>query len=288
MLSEVSAPAHWRTVDFISDLHLHASEPQTAQAWKDYLARTQADAVFLLGDLFEVWVGDDALDEADDEDARLTRDFDSSCIEALHGASRRCALYFMHGNRDFLFGFGAAPGQASAAERAGLTLLADPATLVFGHDRNGHPARWLLSHGDALCLDDREYQAFRSQVRTPEWQQRFLTQTLTQRRAFARGLRAQSEARKKQNSVDGTSFAESYADADSELTRAWLQAAHAPALIHGHTHRPANHDMGPGLTRHVLSDWHLDGDTPSRAEVLRLRLDQDGTVNLQRLAPGDV
>ncbi len=283
MLSEVTAAAHWRMVDFISDLHLHASEPATARAWKDYLARTRADAVFLLGDLFEIWVGDDALDDADTEE---TRDFDRDCIEALQAASRRRALYFLHGNRDFLFGLGAAPGQTTAAERAGLTLLADPATLVFGRDKNGQPARWLLSHGDALCLDDREYQAFRAQVRAPEWQQRFLSQPLAQRRAFARSLRAQSEARKKESSAEGKNYAESYADADPSLTRAWLQTAQAPALIHGHTHRPADHDLASGLTRHVLSDWHLDGNAP-RADVLRLRLDEDGSVTLQRLAPAE-
>lgn len=283
-VAEVEAPAAWRVVDFISDLHLQAGEPGTVQAWKRYLAQTPADAVFLLGDLFEVWVGDDALDDqgADPSSAQESA-FERDCVAALRAASTEHALYFLHGNRDFLLG-------EDAARRAGMTLLADPSVLVFG-TREGRPARWLLSHGDALCLDDREYQAFRAQVRTTEWQQRFLAQPLSQRRAFARNLRAQSEARKQASAAAGGDYAETYADADPALTRAWLQAARAGRLIHGHTHRPADHllDGGPiaastaSPMRHVLSDWHLDGAAP-RAEVLRLSLAQAGDeAQLQRL-----
>lgn len=284
-IAEVTAPAHWRVVDFISDLHLQASEPRTVQAWKQYLANTPADAIFLLGDVFEVWVGDDAMDdpgadEASAEEAAFERD----CIAALHAsASQGRALYFLHGNRDFLLG-------EQAALRAGMTLLADPAVLVFGAAQ-GQPARWLLSHGDALCLDDRDYQALRAQLRAPEWQQRFLAQTLAQRWAFARGLRAQSEARKQASAAQDGHPSETYADADPALTLAWLQTARASTLIHGHTHRPADHPVegepgsgtsGP-LTRIVLSDWHLDGAT-ERAEVLRLSLAQAGdAAQLRRL-----
>lgn len=272
-VAEVTAPAHWRIVDFISDLHLQASEPRTVQAWKHYLATTPADAIFLLGDVFEVWVGDDALDDrggdaASAEEAAFERD----CIAALHAsASQGRALYFLHGNRDFLLG-------EQAARRAGMTLLIDPSVLVFGAVQ-GQPMRWLLSHGDALCLDDRDYQALRAQLRAPEWQQRFLGQTLAQRRAFARNLRAQSEARKQASVTQGGHPSETYADADAALTLTWLRDARASTLIHGHTHQPADHpvDGEPGhgssapLTRIVLSDWHLDGAT-ERAEVLRLSL----------------
>ena len=258
--AELHAPAHWRVVDFISDLHLQASEPQTVQAWQDYLAHTRADAVFMLGDIFEVWVGDDGLD-SEDEDAR----FERACIETMHAASQRCALFLMHGNRDFLLG-------TAAAQRARFTLLSDPTTLVFGGQH------WLLSHGDALCLDDREYMAFRAQVRTESWQQAFLAQPLAQRRQIARGLRQHSEERKRSGVT--------YADVDGPLAREWLQEAQALTLIHGHTHKPADHELGPGLVRHVLSDWDLAAQTP-RAEVLRLQLSADGTPGMRRLPLAD-
>jgi UDP-2,3-diacylglucosamine hydrolase len=253
--AELHAPAHWRVVDFISDLHLQASEPQTVQAWQAYLARTRADAVFMLGDLFEVWVGDDGLD-GEDEEAR----FERSCIEALHRAGAQRALYLLHGNRDFLLG-------AEAARRAACTLLDDPTVLSFGG------RRWLLSHGDALCLDDHEYLAFRAQVRTPAWQQAFLAQPLTQRRQIARALRQQSEERKRSGVA--------YADVDAPLARQWLQQAQATELIHGHTHQPADHELGRGLRRRVLSDWDLEA-RPPRAEVLRLQ-QTGGEVIVQRL-----
>lgn len=253
--AELHAPAHWRVVDFISDLHLQVSEPQTVRAWKDYLTQTHADAVFLLGDIFEVWVGDDGVD-GEDDDAR----FEHDCIELLHSVGQHCALYLMHGNRDFLLG-------SEAARRAACTLLDDPTVLIFG-DR-----RWLLSHGDALCLDDREYLAFRAQVRTAAWQQAFLAQPLAQRRQIARGLRQQSEARKGSGA--------DYADVDAPLARQWLQQAQATELIHGHTHKPADHALGGGLRRRVLSDWDMEAHTP-RAEVLRLQ--RTGLeVSVQRL-----
>ncbi|MCZ8251905.1 MAG: UDP-2,3-diacylglucosamine diphosphatase [Hylemonella sp.] len=253
--AELHAPAHWRVVDFISDLHLQASEPQTVQAWKDYLRQTRADAVFLLGDIFEVWVGDDGLD-GDDEDAR----FERACIDMLSSAGERRPLHLMHGNRDFLLG-------PEAARRARCTLLDDPTVLIFGN------RRWLLSHGDALCIDDHEYLAFRAQVRTPRWQQAFLAQPLAQRRQIARGLRQQSEERKR-SGVD-------YADVDASLARQWLQQAQATELIHGHTHKPADHALGAGLHRRVLSDWDLQA-VPPRAEVLRLQ-DTGHDVSVQRL-----
>ena len=255
--AELLAPASWRVVDFISDLHLQASEPQTLRAWAGYMGATCADAVFILGDLFEVWVGDDG-PAADDEESR----FERHCIDTLHTASTRRPLYFLHGNRDFLVGM-------AAARSAGLTLLDDPTVLAFGTQR------WLLSHGDALCLDDREYLQFRAQVRTPAWQQAFLARPLAERRAFARGLREQSESRKRS--------ATAYADVDAPMARDWLQTAHAAALIHGHTHKPADHVLGPGLSRHVLSDWDATA-RPARAEVLRLSLAGDGgSTRLQRL-----
>jgi UDP-2,3-diacylglucosamine hydrolase len=264
-IAELTAPANWRVVDFISDLHLQAAEPQTVQAWEDYMAHTRADAVFILGDLFEVWIGDDALGTSDATPASPAG-LEDRCTRSLRAASRRCAIFFMHGNRDFLFG-------AAGARACGLSLLADPTALNFAGQR------WLLSHGDALCLDDTDYLKFRAQVRSPEWQQAFLAKPLSERRAIALGMRAQSEARK--------SSAAAYADVDTAQAIRWLQAAGARELIHGHTHKPADHDLGHGLRRRVLSDW--DGAaSPVRAQVLRLSVARPGEeVQLTRLAPTD-
>ena len=237
---ELVAPSHWRTVDFLSDLHLQASEPDTLAAWHHYLQTTPADALFILGDLFEVWVGDDALDDPGS--------FESQACALLQAASRQRALFFLHGNRDFLIG----PG---FAQRTGATLLHDPTVLVW------QGQRLLLSHGDALCLDDVDYQRFRVQARSVQWQEHFLAQPLAQRRAQARGIRAESEARKQSGAV--------YADVDGPAAIAWLQAARATTLVHGHTHRPAEHPLAPDVRRVVLSDWDAAAHPP-RADVLRL------------------
>jgi UDP-2,3-diacylglucosamine hydrolase len=259
-IAELIAPANWRVIDFISDLHLQDSEPQTVQAWEDYMAHTRADAVFILGDLFEVWIGDDVLaaSPAGSEAAR----FEQRGCRTLRKTSERCAVFFMHGNRDFLI-------DEAGAQACGMRLLADPTALFFGTQR------WLLSHGDALCLLDTEYLQFRALVRSPAWQQAFLAKPLHERRTIAQGLRAQSEARKRSGA--------SYADVDKVEAIRWLQIAGAPELIHGHTHQPADHELGPGLHRRVLSDW--DGAaTPARAQVLRLSLDNVGNpVQVQRL-----
>ena len=239
---ELPAPPHWRTLDFISDLHLQASEPATLAAWQQYLQATPADALFILGDLFEVWVGDDALDEAGS--------FEAQCAALLLATSQRLPVFFMHGNRDFLVG-------DRFFQRSGATGLSDPTVLGFGGQR------WLLSHGDALCLDDVDYQRFRATVRSAAWQHPFLAQPLPLRRAQARAMRAHSTALQRP--------AHTYADVDGPAACAWLQAADSTVLLHGHTHRPGDHALAPGLSRSVLSDWELDA-TPPRAEVLRLHL----------------
>jgi UDP-2,3-diacylglucosamine hydrolase len=244
-IAELHAPAAWRTVDFISDLHLQASEPATFEAWRHYLESTPTDALFILGDLFEVWVGDDVVGA---DVFAATASFEGQCARLLGQTAGRLALFFMHGNRDFLVGQG-------LMDLCGSSLLADPTVLVFDEQR------WLLSHGDALCLDDVDYMRFREQVRSPEWQQAFLSKPLAERQAIARGLRQQSEARKQSGAE--------YADVDAGAARQWLQAARAPTLIHGHTHKPARHDLGEGLSRVVLSDWDADA-RPPRADVLRL------------------
>lgn len=258
-IAELPAPPAWRVLDFISDLHLHREEPATFEAWRRYLQATRADAVFMLGDLFEVWVGDDVLAPQ----AAAGHTFEQACAAVLRDTAQQRPLFFMHGNRDFLLG-------RAFAQATGVTLLRDPTALAFGG------RRWLLTHGDALCLDDADYMAFRAQVRAPQWQRQFLEQPLDKRAVIAAGLRAQSEARKRSGV--------SYGDLDADGVRAWLQAAAAATMVHGHTHQPADHDMGDGLRRIVLSDWHLEA-TPPRAQVLRLVLQTDGTVDCRRMDP---
>ncbi|MFV0679737.1 UDP-2,3-diacylglucosamine diphosphatase [Ottowia sp.] len=251
----LDAPAPWRTVDFISDLHLKPDEPGTVNAWADYLARTAADALFILGDLFEVWIGDDSATPGS---------FEAHCADLLHAASARMAVYLMVGNRDFLMG-------NDLLARCGAQALADPTVLQFAGQR------WLLTHGDQLCISDVAYQQFRQQVRTPQWRQAILSKTLPERQAIGQQMRQQSEAQQA-----GGNF---YADADTDLARQWLLHAQSTTLIHGHTHRPGNHALGADdqarpLTQVVLSDWHVAGTT-CRAEVLRLA----AAGGLQRLPP---
>lgn len=245
-IREFVAPDTWRAIDFISDLHLEADHPRTVEALFHYLDTTPADAVFLLGDVFEVWVGDDALHEPGS--------FEAACCARLRDAALRRAIFFMHGNRDFLVG-------AGFTQATGIPVLQDPTVLVFAG------RRWLLSHGDALCLADVPYQKFRAIARDPQWQAQLLARPLAERRAQGRSARTESEARKQA----GTAF---YGDVDGGATLQWLHAAHAHALIHGHTHLPADHALGEAigghaLARHVLTDWDLEAPVP-RAEALRL------------------
>jgi UDP-2,3-diacylglucosamine hydrolase len=235
----LQAGEHWRSVELLSDLHLQAGDPATFAVWRDYLQTTSADAVFILGDLFEAWVGDDAACEPG---------FAAECAAVLRAASAQRPLYFLHGNRDFLVG-------PALAASCGFTLLQDPTVLAFG------TGRWLLTHGDALCLADTEYLAFRAQVRNPIWIAGFLSRPLAEREALARQMRDASEARH-QTVLNP-------ADVDPTLARLWLEAASAPMMIHGHTHRPAEHDLGGGHLRVVLSDWDARA-TPPRQQVLRL------------------
>lgn len=264
--AELRAPALWQTVDVISDLHLQATEPATAQAFFDWLgqpAASRADALFILGDLFEVWIGDDVLDAP--AEACPEAPFLRQCAQALAHLAKSIPVYFMAGNRDFLLGH-------DAARRCGMVLLDDPTVLAWG-DR-----RWLLSHGDALCLADTDYQRFRREVRSTAWQAAFLAQPLPAREATARDLRARSEARKRQHGHD----ASLWADADLHETQRWLRRADAQMLIHGHTHRPARHELPEGRERWVLSDWDL-GATPARGDVLRLH--RQGHLHRQPLKP---
>ena len=238
-VTELIAEPGLQAVDFISDLHLQASEPATFKLWQRYMQTTPADAVFILGDLFEVWVGDDVLQECG---------FEQQCAEVLQQTAARVPMFFMHGNRDFMVG-------DCMMNACNTRLIDDPTVLIFHHQR------WLLSHGDALCLDDVDYMRFRQQVRSADWQQAFLAKPLAERQAIARGLRLQSEERK----ASGVGFV----DVDLHAARRLLQQAESVTLIHGHTHKPAMHDLGDGMHRVVLSDWDAAAAVP-RAEVLRL------------------
>ena len=246
------APAHWHTVDLISDLHLQASDRATFEAWADYMARTRADAVLMLGDLFEVCVGDDAV---------ATDPFLQQCGQVLLQASQQRAVYFMPGNRDFLVG-------PAFLAQCGVQALADPTVLVWGEQRT------VLTHGDALCLEDEAYQRFRLQARDPAWQAAFLSKPLAERLALAQSMREQSKAHNQNVAY--------FADADRAMTQAWLQAAQSAHMVHGHTHQPADHEVTESGTalRQVLSDWGFEHGAP-RAEVLRLHADG----SRQRISP---
>jgi UDP-2,3-diacylglucosamine hydrolase len=234
------ADAAWRAIDFLSDLHLSPALPRTFETFERHLQTTPADAVVILGDLFEVWIGDDA----------RTLDFERRCADVLAAAGVRCALAFMVGNRDFLLG----DAMLAASRMKGLR---DPTLLLAFGRRN------VLSHGDVLCLDDTEYQDFRRLVRSAAWQREFLAKPLEERAAIAAQIRARSEQRR---AFDGRSDV----DVDADAAAAWLRAAAATELVHGHTHRPARHALPGGGTRYVLSDWDLDDPAHPRADVLRL------------------
>ena len=238
------APPSWRRIDIISDLHLCAAMPRTFDAFATHLRATPADAVLILGDLFELWVGDDL----------RARPFEQRCVGVIAAAAAQRTIGFMPGNRDFLVG--------DALRRdARLAPLADP-TLLAAWGR-----RVVLSHGDVLCLADRPYQAFRAEVRSPAWQAAFLARPLDERLAIAAAIRDESAHGQARRRFDG----EPWADVDAAAAVQWLQSAGATALVHGHTHRPGSDELAPGFECHVLSDWDLDH--ADRAEVLTLTRD---------------
>ena len=243
-LPSVDASA-WQHLTFISDLHLQASQQTTFQVWRQAMQSLQTNALFILGDLFEVWVGDDILEAPEG-------DFERQCCAVLRQMADRCPVYWMVGNRDFLWG-------VKAAQESGMQTLQDPCVV---QTKQG---RWLLSHGDALCIADTAYQAFRQQVRASQWQSDFLSKPLAQRLQIARELRAQSEALKQTQKV--------WIDVDNAAAMASLLQYEASMLIHGHTHQPALHTLSADHQRLVLSDWDASA-TPARAEWLTWQMGQ--------------
>lgn len=232
---------------FIADLHLDASRPRITRLFEDFLAGDEArgaDAVYILGDLVEAWIGDD-------DDAELP----ARIAAATHGLrDAGVPVYFMVGNRDFLLG-------EAFAQRAGFTMLDDGVV----HDLYGRPT--LLMHGDVLCTDDVAYQAVRRQVRTPEWKAQILAMPLDARRAFAAKAREDSRAH------TGSTM-ETIMDVNAIAVADVMREAGVTRLIHGHTHRPAIHRFdldGQPAERIVLGDWYEQGSvlrvTPAQVEL---------------------
>jgi UDP-2,3-diacylglucosamine hydrolase len=237
---------------FISDLHLQADRPALTEAFLRFLdapARA-ARQLYLLGDLFEYWAGDDALDDA----------FHQRIVTALRAlADGGVELFWIAGNRDFLVG-------TRFAQAAGITLL--PETWVI----EDHGRRIVLVHGDAQCTDDVRYMAFRAQVREPGWQQQFLAMPLAQRKQIIAGLRENS--RKDQGD-------KSYGimDVTPQAIAAVFAETNTTVMIHGHTHRPALHEVD-GKLRYVLPDWEPEA-TPPRGGWIAIG--DDGTITRHSL-----
>jgi UDP-2,3-diacylglucosamine hydrolase len=219
---------------FISDLHIDASRPAITDQFLGFLAAeaARADALYILGDLFESWVGDDAADSSQ-----------AAAIEGIHAlTSRGVPCFVMHGNRDFLL-------SEQFCRMSGARLLPDPLIVTL----YGEPV--LVMHGDALCTDDRAYQRLRATVREPAWQRQFLALPIASRRALAGAARAGSQAH---------TAAVEYAitDVNAGSVAAALRGAGTATLLHGHTHRPAIHALqvdGRPCTRIVLGDWYDQG-----------------------------
>ena len=242
------------TTLFISDLHLDAERPQITELFGRFLEdrARDAEALYILGDLFEAWVGDD--------DPSDTGAFVASRLRALSDAGT--PVFFIRGNRDFLL-------SEDYAHRAGMAILPDPAVVTL----YGQPT--LLMHGDTLCADDIAYQAFRAQTRNPQWQARFLVQPLAARLAFAQQARAASKAH--QSGLQDQGTMETITDVSPSTVDATLARFGIDTLIHGHTHRPATHEFavdGRPCRRIVLGDWYEQGSV--------LQVDSSGS-RLQRL-----
>lgn len=246
----VPAPA-W----LVSDLHLTPGMPRTLAAFERLLERAarESRALFILGDFFEFWVGDEETDAA----------FPARVAAALSRLSASgVQVFLMHGNRDFLLG-------ERFARAAGATLLPDPTVIRCAGQRI------VLTHGDMLCTDDERYMRFREWTRKRWVQRLFLALPMTVRLAVARKLRGDSEAgRAHSTPVD-------YGDAAPAAVRALLRDTGTTMMIHGHTHRPARHETTDGV-RWVLSDWDLDGGKPRAAA---LRLDEHGVDTIEAAKP---
>ena len=240
------------TTLFISDLHLDPERPEVTRLFGDFIdgEARGADALYILGDLFEAWVGDD--------DPAEIGAFVAGKLRGLSDAG--VPVFFQHGNRDFLVGH-------DFARRAGAGLLPESAVVML----YGRPV--LLMHGDSLCTDDVGYQAFRAQTRDPAWRAGFLAQPLAARLAFAAQARAASQQRQQALKQDDRAQFETVTDVSPATVHATLARYGIDTLIHGHTHRPAIHKLdidGHPARRVVLGDWYTQGSV--------LRVDADGML----------
>ena len=227
---------------FIADLHLSGERPHIIRLFRDFLRKEarQADALYILGDLFEAWLGDDAVP--------------ADMVDVLHDINHLTKsgvpVYVMVGNRDFLLG-------TKFENMTGCMLLPDPSVVnLYGTDT-------LLMHGDTLCTDDVDYQAIRKQIRSPQWRQAILAKSIEERVKIAREARAESRARTREKSND-------IMDVNTQAVENAFRTHDVNRLIHGHTHRPAVHESiinDKAVTRIVLGDWY------DKASVLRVTAD---------------
>lgn len=223
----------------ISDLHLEDERPDITRTLLKFLQEHEGNcqALYILGDLFEAWIGDDDITPLSEEIAGALADFSNSGSD----------IYLLHGNRDFLIG-------EDYAERCGATLIQEPALL------KNQGSSFLLLHGDSLCTDDHEYMEFRTMVRNPDWQQDFLAKPLAERREFARQARQQSQAATAGKSME-------IMDVNQSAAMELIQGSGQTRIVHGHTHRPAVHQIQlsepvageKDATRLVLGDWDKKG-----------------------------
>lgn len=240
---------------FISDLHLSAGQPKSMAEFRHFVAEIapQAEALYILGDLFEYWAGDDDLDDP----------FHAEVVAALAGlAHHQTLVYLLRGNRDLLMG-------RELAVACNATLLDDP-TLI---ELYSEPT--LLTHGDTLCADDTEYQRYRAMVHDEEFQRVFLSKPLDERKEYIAGLRLRSMVEKESKNSE-------IMDVNEEAVEAMLREFQYPRLIHGHTHRPDRHEHlvdGHRCERWVLADWSSEGSA--------LRVDAMG-CNVILFSPGSV
>ncbi len=242
------------TTLFVSDLHLDPARPEITRLFGEFIdgEARDAGALYILGDLFEAWVGDD-----DPSDVGA---FVADKLSALQDAG--VPVHFIRGNRDFLLG-------QAYAQRAGFSILPDPAVVML----HGKPV--LLMHGDLLCTDDVAYQQFRAQTRDPAWQRQFLAQPLQARLAFAQQARVASQSH--QSGLKDSGQLETITDVAPATVEATFRRYGIDTLIHGHTHRPATHSLdidGRTCQRIVLGDWYEQGSV--------LRVD-DGKMALSSL-----
>jgi UDP-2,3-diacylglucosamine hydrolase len=236
-----------------ADMHLGPEGPATREAFLAFLeaAASEASALMLLGDIFDAWVGDDAL--------LAPPDWLAEVVAGLSAVAAKIPVYLSAGNRDFLMG-------DALAQATGTRRLADPAML------RTDGGSFLLSHGDALCTDDVAYQQFRVMVRDPQWQAQFLAQPLPARQAIAQQLRERSVMEKSRKAAD-------IMDVNQAAVEAVLREHGAARLVHGHTHRPGRHVFemdGKPCERLVLPDWDLDDAENPRGGWVTI--DRDGPV----------